>query len=236
MVSELKSIPEPLFDDLLRIPALDPHLDTNDLSEQGYILLIGQDVVLIDTSHEAHLPALRALRAEGRRIAGLVLTHAHSVPRGDILRRIEGDLASPVFLHPLDAQSERAKAAGVRYLDPTRSEQLAALGIEAALFPGHTPGHVILFWGAHGVTLFAGDAAVGARRQEHRAGRARLVRPPLMFTCDDAQLRQSWADFDRKVTCVLPLHGEAILDRAEDMPALMAPLRRADAVLEISPP
>lgn len=220
-----------LRDDLWSFPIHDPPARASGLRTHGFALLAGAESVLVDTVCEHHRPALRRLKDEGPRPVALVLTHRHLLGVGDGLARIEEELGIPVFLHPLDAAHPRARAAEIRFHDPMDSALLSGLGVEVDHFPGHTAGHVLLRWRAHGGILFVGDCALGPTMRQARAGVERIVRPHLSVSDDDAQLRRSWESFDKPAESLLPLHGEVILDRP-DLRSLLAPLRRPESTPE----
>lgn len=236
MANDRAPVPQALYRDLLCLPIVDTLAEQNDYTARGYILLIGDDAVLFDTASPTHLPALRSLRERGRRLSALVLSHFHLIPDDGELARFARELDVPIFLHPIEADHPRAREAGVTFQDPTRSAALLALGVEVTHFPGHTAGSIVLTWGAHGGVLFTGDAALGPRSRDHRAGLDLVIRPPLSLNEDDAELRRSWAGYQRPLNGVVALHGEAILDRSRDLPALMAPLRRLEATPEFPLP
>jgi glyoxylase-like metal-dependent hydrolase (beta-lactamase superfamily II) len=226
---------EAMYDDLLRLPLEDPLAEANDFATQGYILLAGQGALLIDTVSTMHLPVLRGLLRAGKQLVGLLLTHFNVVPRGDTLQKLEQEFGLPIFLHPLDAAQPQAMAAQVRYHDPTGGERFDALGVEVTLFPGHSPGSVVVYWRAHGGVLFTGDAAVGPRRSERLLGSSVLVRPPPSLSWDDSALRRRWEEEEaRPLATVLPLHGETIVGRAAELPAIMAPLRAVEPTPEFT--
>ena len=86
-----------------------------------------------------------------------------------------------------------------------------------------------MFYGAADGLLFTGDAAMGPSRDQAAAGMERLLRPPLSFNTDDAQLREGWAAFDRPIEHILPFHGSVYAGRStEDLSRIIQPLRRQE--------
>jgi hypothetical protein len=61
-----------------------------------------------------------------------------------------------------------------------------------------------------------------------------LIRPPVTMNVNDAELRVQWLGFDRPLASVLPYHGTGYLDRAADLPTIMAPLKRMDPTMGLT--
>src|SRR5262249_54828949 len=110
MANDPAPVPQALYRDLLCLPLPNARAEANDYATRGYILLIGDDALLVDTASSTHLPALRSLKDRGRRLSALVLSHGHVVPEDDTLSRLARELGVPILLHPLDADRRRAKA------------------------------------------------------------------------------------------------------------------------------
>lgn len=101
------------------------------------------------------------------------------------------------------------------------------IGFEAIHFPGHTEGSIILYAGQNEV-LMTGDAAMGPTATATQAGSEYLIRPPFPLMVSDAQLRADWLAFNRPLNTVLPFHGTGYIERATDLPRIMAALRREE--------
>jgi glyoxylase-like metal-dependent hydrolase (beta-lactamase superfamily II) len=202
-----------LDDDLLLLPG-GPAVGG---AANGYAILADGRMLLVDAVFRQQLEAVRVLRREGHAPAALVLTHRHAAAQANALRAFHAELRVPVYLHPADALHPHARNKGIPYLDPTGPDDvLAAFGVEAVHFPGHTGGHVLLRWRAHGGVLFTGSAAVVESDG--------VARPPAAFSHDDEELRRSWAGFHLPAAALCPFHGPPLVDRAADMPRLLAAL------------
>jgi glyoxylase-like metal-dependent hydrolase (beta-lactamase superfamily II) len=228
MTNEPGREPRALFDDLLALPIGDPPALANGYVSHAYALLAGNKIVLIDAAYDHHKPAIDELVRGGRSIAAVVLTHRHVLGHGDLLRSLQADLGAPILLHPLDVERGSQKAPGTRFDDPTSAPALAALDLDVRHFPGHTPGGVLLYWRAHGGVVFTGDSAMGPSLDDARAGSKMARRPPLPFNEDDELLRANWAAFDRAPASLLSLHGQPIVDQADQMPRILSSLRRPE--------
>jgi glyoxylase-like metal-dependent hydrolase (beta-lactamase superfamily II) len=232
MEKTLPTSPSAVFDDLLRLPIREELATSIGLRTQGYVILLGERALLIDAVDELHLKVIDELIQQGTKPVALVLTHVHLTEYTSSLRALHEGLGLPVLLHPQDSEAESAKASGVRFEDPTKSALLAELGVTVQHFPGHTPGHILLFWSGHGGTLFAGDCAVGAFSEEHLAGGDMPLRPPPSFNENDELLKRSWLSLDHPFEHILPLHGEPFVGRGQA--PLLASLRRTEPSPEFS--
>ena len=203
-----------LYDDLLLLPG---GVFCGERAN-GYAIVAHGRMLLVDAVFREQLDAVRALRREGIAPAALVLTHRHAAAQANALRAFHAELRIPVYLHPADAVHPQARNKGIPYLDPTRTDvALASFGVKTIHFPGHTDGHVLLSWRAHGGVIFTGNCASGA-------GADGLARPPAAFSHDDELLRRNWAGFADSAASLCPFHGAPLLDRAADMPRLLQSL------------
>jgi glyoxylase-like metal-dependent hydrolase (beta-lactamase superfamily II) len=219
--------PRAIFDDLLVVPMVDDLAERNGYSTNGYILFQGDRALLIDLVSDYHFPIVAKLREGGKRPVAVVLTHRHLLNEDSAPQLFERELGVRLFLHPLDAADQGgAGAGGLRYEDPTASALLSDFGVEASLFAGHTPGHVLLVWSAHGGVVFSGDCAVGSTAEDLRASITTLRRPPPDLNDDDDLLRRNWGRWDRRVATFLPLHGEGIVGDVDAVAANVAVLGR----------
>ena len=225
-ISQLPTLIE-LTDSLFLLEHADRGGAPAGISTNGYALRVPTGLLLVDCNVRAQLPSLLSLARMGDAPIGLLLTHRHLAGTGDGIAHIAQEFDIPVFLHPLDAMHPQARWAGVAYEDPRASATLDAAGCEVIPFPGHTPGHVMLYLAAEGGVLLSGDAAMGATRSQDARGVAQLVRPPADFNVDDDLLRHGWIGFQRPVATFAPYHGRPYPGRAGDMHRIMQPLRRA---------
>jgi glyoxylase-like metal-dependent hydrolase (beta-lactamase superfamily II) len=184
--------------------------------------------LLIDTTSKATLAALHELVEKGTELAGMLITHRHSVGLADAWAEIMEMLrGKPILLHPSDAAHEQASKWGgeLHYEDPIAHPLLAGFHVECKAFPGHTSGGVMTYHASTGV-LFVGDSAMTNAEEKPQ----KIQRPPAPLSADDALLCQSWRAFD--ATCRV-FHGIPIENPTAEM---LATLRaeeptRADALV-----
>jgi glyoxylase-like metal-dependent hydrolase (beta-lactamase superfamily II) len=189
----------------LRSPTLPPATHTN-------AYLVGEeDLLVVDpgTPDEGELGRLltlvAALRARGRRLVGIFLTH-HHVDHASGARFLQAALGVPILAHAITAERVAAQL-GIKVNQPVAADELLPFGpagLRALHTPGHAPGHLCLH-DEHSGELIAGDmvASVGTI----------LVHP------DDggdmqlylASLRRLLATRPRRLW---PAHGAAVQDPA----------------------
>jgi len=228
--SAFRGSPEPqmteLRDDIVLLEHSDPGARQAQLSTNTYAVLRPGRALFIDTNFSPLVPFVRELATRGFTPAALVISHRHVAGTGDALRTLANQFKMPVLMHPLDAEHPQARVAQVPYENPMAHPLLVEFGLEAIHFPGHTLGHIALYSAEKGGLLFAGDAAMGTTAGQAASGIERLIRPPAGLSTDDTQLRKQWLSFTRPVATVLPYHGTGYVDRAGDIPRIMAPLTR----------
>ena len=110
---------------------------------------------------------------------------------------------------------------------------MTAFGAEAVHLPGHTAGSIGLY------PVRRRDTACrrcgnGTPALQAETGVEALIRPPVMMNVNDAELRARWLGFQRPLTSVLPYHGTGYLDRAADLPRIMAPLTRIEPTMGLT--
>jgi glyoxylase-like metal-dependent hydrolase (beta-lactamase superfamily II) len=111
---------------------------------------------------------------------------------------------------------------------------MTAFAAEVVHLPGHTAGSIGLYLPGEGGTLLAGDAAMGPTAVQTEKGVEYLIRPPVTMNVDDDELRTRWRAFQRPLASVLPYHGTGYLDRAADLPTIMAPLTRMEPTMGLT--
>jgi len=223
-----------LRDDLALLEYSDPGAVRARLSTNGFALLADEGALLFDTGAEELLPLIDQLRSQGFAPRGLVLSHRHIAGLGGAAPIISREYGVPVFLHPVDARHPQAMGAGIAYEDPVGHPLITAFGAEVVPLPGHPAGSIGLYLPAGGGTLLAGDAAMGPSAVQTKNGVEYLIRPPVMMNVNDAALRAHWLGFHRPLASVLPYHGTGYLDRAADLPTIMAPLTRMEPTLGLT--
>jgi hydroxyacylglutathione hydrolase len=127
-----------------------------------------EDAVAIDPGNS--VPALLGtLEEEGRKLAAVLLTHAH-VDHIEGVARLVRDTQAPVYLHPADRflydhATQQALQFGMRMdtLPPVKHAlqhgqrlEIGRVGYDVRHVPGHSPGHVI-FYVADAGCAFVGD-------------------------------------------------------------------------------
>jgi glyoxylase-like metal-dependent hydrolase (beta-lactamase superfamily II) len=183
----------------LRTPTLPPATTTNTL------VVAGERIAIIEpaTPHEEELAALETLvarlRAEGRVVQGLVLTHHHRDHIG-CARLLRERWEVPIYAHPATAA-----LIDVPVDEPLEDGDRIDLGGGVALTamhtPGHAPGHLVLQEERSGLA-HAGDMVAGVGTI--------LVSPE---DGDMQQYLQSLARLrDHRFTALIPAHGPVLSD------------------------
>lgn len=142
----------------LRTPTLLPATHTN-------TLILGTDRLIVvepaspHPDEQARLEALLAtLRAEGREIVGIVLTH-HHVDHVGHAEQLRDRIGAPILAHP--ATAERLGFAIDEPIDEGWSLELGGgQRVEALHTPGHAPGHLVI-WETASQIAHVGDLVAG---------------------------------------------------------------------------
>jgi len=132
-------------------------LDGGEWQVTNNIWLVGSDkqVMVIDAAHDA-APILQAIN--GRRVAGVVLTHGHN-DHINAAVALADEVDAPIFLHPADRMlwdvvyPDRAPDRNL-----AKGDVLTAGGLELGVLhtPGHSPG-CCCFVNVAGGVVFSGD-------------------------------------------------------------------------------
>ncbi|KAL9649956.1 hypothetical protein ABK040_014994 [Willaertia magna] len=226
-----------LFDDVILFPLGQERMGA---SVQGYGIVIDKrKLVLIDVWHTSALPHLRKLSEEENLTPiALIITHRHFI--NDQQQNLVKQLEIPTFLHPKDQSSFPQ----FFFEDPEKNKLIRELGLQIIPFPGHTAGHILIYYDKHGGLLFTGDSAVGAVTNKQLLSLDNVVNdrsnsssnsedlncchlPPEQFTDDMKTLKENWRGktlphFEN----ILPSHGRPFLnvrDR-EEWNRILAPL------------
>ncbi|MEU6422614.1 MBL fold metallo-hydrolase [Streptomyces spiralis] len=122
------------------------------------VWLVGDDheVVVIDAAHDADAIATAVA---GRRLVGVVCTHAHN-DHVNAAPDLAARTGAPILLHPADEVLRKAAHAprepGYRELIDGEELTVAGTGLHGLHTPGHSPGAVCLYAPELGA-LFSGD-------------------------------------------------------------------------------
>lgn len=140
------------------------------LKANGYLLIEGGDVVVVDPGGEGEDLAA-ALKERGWTLKAIWLTHAHFDHVGGVAGLLRAAGSVPVHMHPADEQLLRhAAQSAARWnieieAPPTdfvalgHGETLVSGAVSARVLhtPGHAPGHVA-FYLEDAATVLSGDA------------------------------------------------------------------------------
>lgn len=217
--------------DIVLMEQSDPGAQDAKMSTNSYALLKPGKALLLDLSSSTLIPFVRQLHSKGFSPVGVMISHRHVVDFDDSIGTIATEFKIPVLLHPIDAGHPQALGANILFENPVDHPILREFGIQTLFFPGHTEGHVIFYSHNQGGLLLTGDAAMGTTADQAEEGLDRLIRPPIDFNVDHAQLREQWLafDFNLPFSTVLPFHGTGYIDRRkEDLDTIMRTLIRRE--------
>ena len=180
---------------------------------EGYILVCGETLVMIDTGFTLHdLEAYgKELEAMGRRwadIEAILITHGHG-DHIDNLRQIKELTGATVMAGVGDIDDIEVKTGVKVDRGLSHGETLGLCGgIEAVLVPGHSAGN-LSFYMERSKAMFVGDTIFGDRE-------GNLLAPPERY-CDDVEMaageirRLLEYDFDK----LLLSHGKNLMGDAK---------------------
>jgi ribonuclease/clavin/mitogillin len=142
----------------LLTPTLPPATRTNTVVFGGDRLLVVEPATP-HPAEQARLAALlAALRAEGREVVGILITH-HHVDHVGHAEALRARLDVPIFAHP--ATAERVDFGVDQHVDEGWSIDLGgAHRVEVLHTPGHAPGHLVVWERASNVA-HVGDLVAG---------------------------------------------------------------------------
>lgn len=221
--------PSALRDDLVVLPHNDPEAMARGFATNGYAVIGNGYSVLVDAVYADCMPGILALNGAGHKPVALVITHRHVIGQAETLVQLVLDHHIPVFLHPCDASHKEARRwTGMQFEDPTNNSLLAGCGLEVMHMPGHTEGHIMLYSSASGGMVITGDCAVGPTANQAQNGEWPVVRPPVFFSDDDAELRRGWQLFSRRITTLAPYRGAPLVNKPAEIGEALMSLRRAE--------
>ncbi len=137
-----------------------------DVDNNIWLVGDGAEVLIIDAAHDA---APIADAVAGRRVVGVLCTHAHN-DHITVAPQLAERFGAPILLHPDDDVLWRRTHPGVAY-EPLQDGQripVAGAALEVLHTPGHSPGSVCLYqparaWLFSGDTLFQGGPGATGR-------------------------------------------------------------------------
>ena len=104
--------------------------------------------VLFDAPFSWVMDGVQGLADDGHPPLAYVLSHRDLAASGDAFDALASEFGASILLHPDDQTTDKAKAAGVSWGDPTSgqgAEILRDAGLELIHVPGHSPGSIMLY-------------------------------------------------------------------------------------------
>lgn len=131
-------------------------LDGGEWEVDNNIWVIGDDseVFVIDAAHDA-APIIKAV--DGRKVKGIICTHAHN-DHITVAPELSEKLDAPIYVHPGDQMLWDETHAGIAHEDLADQQifQIAGTELKVLQTPGHSPGSVCLYL-PEAKELFSGD-------------------------------------------------------------------------------
>jgi len=216
--------PELVLPNLYYIKHSDPGAVKAGLATNTFILINNGKALIMDASSDYLFDPIKEVIGAELEVAGFIYSHSHVVANGNYISAFKQEFNAPFFLHPTD----QAYFRGFEFLNPVNHPVINDFNIEIIHFPGHTPGHIMLYNPANAGLLLAGDAAMGPTDEQTQNGMERLIRVPARLSYDDELIRQNWLAFDKPVSHVAPYHGTIYINKQETLPQIMKPLTRVE--------
>lgn len=175
-------------------------LDGEDFEVDNNIWIVGDDreVIVIDAAHD-HRPILEGIA--GRRVKGIICTHAHNDHINAAAELAEATDA-PIWLHPDDTMlwevvypDRRVDAS----LGDGQTLDVAGARLNVLHTPGHSPGGVCLHLPSEqivfsGDTLFNGGPGATGRSFSDRSELEESIRRQLLGLPDATEVRTGHGD------------------------------------------
>jgi glyoxylase-like metal-dependent hydrolase (beta-lactamase superfamily II) len=193
-------------------------LDGGEWEVTNNIWIVGDDreVIVFDAAHD-HQPIVDAVN--GRRVAGIVLTHGHNdhinaaVPLRDAVD-------APILLHDADTMLWEAVWPGEspdRELTPGETLRVGGHEIAVLHTPGHSPGCCSFHDAAAGAvfsgdTLFCGGPGATGRSFSDEPTILRSIRDTLLTLPDHTVVHTGHGD-----STTIGAEREGVLDRASEL-------------------
>lgn len=198
----------------------------------SYAVLRDGYSVLFDAPFSWAMDGVQRLADDGHPPLACVLSHRDLAASGDAFDVLASEFGASILLHPNDQATDKAKDAGVAWVDPTSGQGATILsdaGLELIHVPGHSPGSIMLHLADEVGILLAGDSAVGpGPKQSDRT--PRLERP--IKADEDPAFLDTWRKLVARlpIAAVLPLHGEAYTrtEHPDDFDAIVANIWQGD--------
>lgn len=131
-------------------------LDGGEWDVDNNIWIVGDDseVYVIDAAHDAD-PIIEAV--DGRKVRGILCTHAHN-DHITVAPELSEKLDAPIFVHPGDEMlwEETHPGLGYERLDDSMVFDVAGAEMRVLNTPGHSPGSCC-FYVPEAAELFSGD-------------------------------------------------------------------------------
>lgn len=186
----------------LRTPTLPPATSTNLLVVGGSRLALVEPATPFADERRVLDDVLAALRAEGRQVVALVVTHHHGDHTGDV-ERLRQQLGVPLHAHP-DTAARLPLPVDRLLHDGDELDLGEGIALRAVHTPGHAPGHLVLHERSSGIA-HAGDMV---------AGEGTIIVDPH----DDGDMGQYLASLHRLAElgarALVPAHGPTLHDPA----------------------
>jgi len=215
---------ELVLPNLYHIKHTDPGAVKAGMATNTFVIINNGKALVMDASSDYLSDPIKEVIGSELEVAGFIYSHSHVVANGNYIPAFKREFEAPFFLHPLD----QAYFKGFEFINPVNHPVINDFNIEIIHFPGHTPGHIMLYNSANGGLLLAGDAAMGPTDEQTRKGIERLIRVPARLSYDDELIRQNWLHFNKKVAHLGPYHGSIYINKQESLKQIMEPLTRVE--------
>jgi len=209
---------------LYYIKHTDPGAVKAGMATNTFIIINSGKALIMDASNYYLSGPIKQVIGSELEVAGFIYSHSHVVANGNYIPAFKKEFDVPFFLHPKD----QVYFNGFEFTDPVNHPLLNDFNIEVLHFPGHTPGHIMLYNSENGGLLLTGDAAMGPTDEQTNNGIERLIRVPARLSYDDELIRQNWLHFNKQVAHVAPYHGSIYINKQASLAQIMSSLTRVE--------